>query len=129
MADDKGTISTTFTPEETALLAELETKHGRISAFRVKGHGLFVVRKPLRPEWRKYLNDKKRPEIDQAVRDEQLYKALIVLPADPGALDRMLDDFPNMVEPLEQIVLALATGTGGEIKILGKDWKTPDATT
>lgn len=127
MAEGKDTIQLEFTPEEKTLLAGLEAKHGRIFPFRVKGHGLFVVRKPLRAEWRKYLQDSRRPEVDKVLLDEALFKTLTVVP-DLAAVDRMLDDYPNMVEPYESMVRGLATGSQNEIILLGKDWKAPDAT-
>lgn len=128
MADDKDTISLEFTDEEKTQLAELEEKYGRIYPFRVKGHGLIVFRKPLRPEWRKYNNDLRKPQVDQVILNENIAKNLAVGPSNKETIDRVLDDYPGLVDVFEIAIRNLAIGENSDVAALGKDWKTPEAT-
>lgn len=125
---EKGPISLEFTEEEKAQLAEYEEKHGRIYPFRVKKHGLVVFRKPLRVEWRKYRNDSQHPSTDKTMIVENLAKKLALVP-DPSGIDRILDDYPGLIDVFESCFTLLATGENTEVAALGKDWKEPDATT
>lgn len=123
-----GPISTDFTAEEKIQLDELEVKHGRVFPFRVTGHGLIVLRRPLRPEWRKYQNEIRRPQTDIMIADENFAKLLTLVP-DAQGLDKVLDEFPGLIDVFMDCIRMLAVGNTSEVAVLGKDWKEPDATT
>jgi len=118
------TIETDFSVEEKKVLEELETKHKRITPFRIKGVGLVVVRRPLRSEWRRYKQELEKPMIDKVVAKENCFRNLVCYP-NAEAFDAVLDEYPGMMDLFEACVDNLATGEKSEIAVLGKDWKTP----
>jgi hypothetical protein len=123
-----------FTPEEVALLGELEQKHGRVQPLRVKGHGLIVFGKPdgARKLWKKYRQDRDDPRTDRVTLEENLQRACIVHPKGPVGLalyNAALDDFPGLDTTFAFLVGQIFGGDNEEVKILGKDWKRPEATT
>ncbi len=120
-------VTSDFTPEEVKLLETLEQKHKRIFPFKIQGHGLVVMRKPLRSEWKKYLQDNEKPMVDKIALKEILVKNLFAHPG-PDAFDAVMDDYPGLLEPFVMCAESLAAGTTNEVVALGKDWKKPDAT-
>lgn len=122
---DQDTIKQDYTEEEKTILTSLEEKHKRIFAFKVKGHGLIVLRKPKRDEWRRYQTALKDGRSDAYILQENIARSLMCYPG-PEALDAVLDDYPGMHSIFVMCIDNLAVGDGSEITALGKDWKQPD---
>lgn len=114
-----------FTDDETKLVASLKAKHKRVYAVKFSDHGLLVIRRPLRGEWRKYESDLEKKNHDPFIVKDNLLKALTVHPVggpgDDKIIDRVLDDFPAMQKNLLILVELMATGDNNEvISDLGK---------
>ena len=124
---DKDTITQEFTDEEKVLLSDLEKTHGRVYPLRVKGHGLIVLRKPLRKEWKKYQKDLNDPRTDDLDIIENFCRFMTCYPG-PEVYNKVLEEYPGMDNIFKMIVDNLATGDNTEVSALGKDWKEPAAT-
>lgn len=116
-----------FTDAERQKLGELEKLWGQIAPFKVRT-GLLVFRKAKRGEWHRYKADpKKVPPLsfDEFAHDENFIRAMVCL----GDVEPVLDDGPALHDLFLEACKALANGTDPDFAYLGKDWKTPDATT
>jgi hypothetical protein len=126
----EGEAAPEFSAEEVKQLEELEAKHQRIHPFRIDApHGLVVLRKPTRPEWRKYKATRDREDglVDVGKLDEDLIRSCLCKVG--TSCDALLDDYPGLVEIFILALENLATGTKDQVRSLGKDWKRPAATT
>lgn len=118
-----------FTPEECVLLTELEKKHRRVRGIKVEKYGLVVFATASRKQWQKYQRDRADARTDAVTVEENLLRECLVYPKTPGILDTILDDFPGLQSPFSYTVATLSGGDNDEVKLLGKDWKRPVATT
>lgn len=113
---DTGPLKFDFTPEEQALIGQLRAKHKRVYAVKFADHGLLVLRRPSRGEWRKYEADLEKRNHDHFVVKDNLLKTLMVCPVgDDKKIDNILDDFPAMQKNLLILVELMATGDSNEV--------------
>lgn len=118
-----------FTKEEIQLLTELEKKHGRITPFRIEGHGLLVLKKPSRQRWQQYLKDADNELHDKNLTEQGLIQDCVAYP-DGTIIPRILDDMPCALNELSIAIAKLGGGGNKDlVRNLGKDWKRPVATT
>ncbi len=121
--EESGPLGFDFTQEEKDIVASLKVKHKRVYAFKFSAHGLLVLRRPTRGEWRKYESDLEKKNHDPFVVKDNLLKTLAAHPVgNASKVDEILEDFPAMQKNMILLVELMATGDNNEVvSDLGKD--------
>jgi hypothetical protein len=96
-------------------IKELEAAHGTIAHVRgANGQWEVVLRKPKRAEYKVFRSMSTRPET-KADAQENLVRRLMVEPADPKAIDALLEDWVGIPEACTKALYDLTGMTAEEL--------------